>query len=85
MSNDKARFKIKILSLKKDYSFLRLTVDELADFNVINNVIEELFAKKGVDFSFEDILQLYQEKPSIFEQNSHLIGKEGIAGSIKND
>src|SRR4030042_4292615 len=82
--NDK-RFKIRTLSLEKDYSFLRLTVDEAVDFEVLKAVIEELYEGKGVAFLFGDILKLYEEKPYIFEKNQHIIRNEGYFKSLRED
>ena len=79
------RFKIKILSLKKDYSFLRLTVDELVDFDVVKTVIEKLHKKNGTIFYLEDILDLYKKRPGIFEKNKNVIRNEGYQKSLQED
>jgi spore coat polysaccharide biosynthesis protein SpsF len=71
--------------LDKDYSFLRLTVDEPLDFEVVSAVIKELYGKKGIGFSFQDILCLYKEKPHIFEKNKNIIRNEGYIKSLKKD
>lgn len=76
------RFKIKWLALEKDYSFLRLTVDEKIDFEVVKEVIEELYPQKDVFFNFEDIFLLYQKKPTIFGKNKHVIRNEGYLKSL---
>lgn len=76
------RFKIKWLALKKDYSFFRLTVDEKIDFEVVKEVIEELYPQKDVFFNFEDIFLLYQKKPAIFWKNKHVIRNEGYLKSL---
>ena len=79
------RFRIKTLPFENDYSFLRLTVDEAVDFEVIKAVLEEQLKKKGRIFLFKDILNLYREKPYIFEKNMHVIRNEGYLKSLKND
>lgn len=80
-----SRFKIKDLSLDKDCSFLRLTVDEELDFQVIKEVIEELYPTQGPAFTFDNLLALYQKKPQIFEKNMHLRRKEEYFRSLKEE
>lgn len=79
------RFKIKILSLDKDYSFLRLTVDEAVDFGVVKDVIESLYPRKAALFNFEDILRLYKDNRSIFMKNKNVIRNEGYLKSLEKD
>jgi len=79
------RFKIKTLALEKDYSFLRLAVDEAIDFEVVKGVLEELYPKKGIDFDFGDILALYRKKPDIFKKNVHVIRNEGYLKSLQEE
>ncbi len=79
------RFQTKWLALKQDYSFLRLTVDEMIDFEVVKEVIEELYPKKDIFFNFEDILSLYKIKPAIFEKNKHITRNEGYLKSLQQD
>ena len=82
--NDK-RFKIKTLSMKQSFDFLRLSVDKPVDLEVVRAIVEELYPTKGVDFSLEDILTLYRHKPFIFEKNKYVIRNEGYLKSIKED
>ena len=79
------RFKIKKLELDKDYKFLRLTVDELVDFEVVKMVIEQLYPIKGAAFNFEDILGLYQDNPGLFRRNEHIVRNEGYLKSLQKD
>lgn len=79
------RFRIKILSLDKDYSFLRLTVDEVVDFEVVRDVVEYLYPRKGALFNFKDILLLYKENRSIFKKNENVIRNEGYLKSLEKD
>ena len=52
------------LSNNKDYSSIRLTVDEPEDFKVIKNIITNF--KNNLFFSFEDIIYLYKKKKLFF-------------------
>lgn len=82
--NDR-RFKIKWLSLKEDYSFLRLTVDEPLDFEVVQSVIERLYPQTGGNFNLKDILALYQGEPALFKKNANIIRNEGYFKSLEKD
>lgn len=79
------KFKTYRFSLKKDYSFLRLAVDEKIDFEVIKKILEEIYPKKGVNFTLEDILNLRKEKPLLFQKNIHIIRNEGYLKSVQED
>ena len=79
------RFKIKWLSLKKDCSFLRLTVDEPLDFEVVQSVIERLYPKTDGNFDLKDILALYQGEPALFKKNANIIRNEGYFKSLEKD
>lgn len=62
-----------------DYSCLRWTVDEAADFRVIAKVFEH-FAPDRL-FGWQQILTFQQQKPETFSFNQHLIRDEGAAMS----
>lgn len=79
------RFKIKWLSLKEDCSFLRLTVDEPVDFEVVQSVIERLYPKTDGNFNLKDILALYQGEPALFKKNANIIRNEGYFKSLEKD
>jgi glutamate-1-semialdehyde 2,1-aminomutase len=69
--------KLKKFNLKnyKDYSFLRLTLDENVDFILIKEIIN--IFKGNLNFNLKNILDLYKNKKNIFLINSHLIRNEG--------
>ncbi|VAW48811.1 hypothetical protein MNBD_GAMMA03-468 [hydrothermal vent metagenome] len=81
---NKQRFKTKWLALDQDYSFLRLTVDEAVDFEVVKMVIES-FQDNGVLFNFQDILNLYKNNQALFQKNTHIIRNEGYLKSLQKD
>lgn len=69
---------------ESDYSSLRWTLDEKEDFEVINNVYDELYHEDRF-FMMEDILMLYELKPEIFAKNLKLKRNEGYEQSLQQD
>lgn len=69
------KFKTIILKSDRDYSALRWTVDEKADFRVVTNVLKELDYR--TDFSWKDVIELYQIKPDLFMHNQEIKRNEG--------
>jgi glutamate-1-semialdehyde aminotransferase/spore coat polysaccharide biosynthesis protein SpsF (cytidylyltransferase family) len=59
----------------KDYSFLRLTLDEKEDFILIEKIIK--YFKNNLNFNLKDILTLYKNQKNFFSINSHLVRNEG--------
>ena len=69
------KFKKFNLSLKDDFSFLRLTLDEPKDLKVINYVLSKF--KKNFLFSFEDIIKIYKSNKNVFNANMQITRNEG--------
>ena len=63
------------------YKFVRLTVDEQCDFEVIEQMIE----KAGLDKSWQYYADFYLEHDEISRLNRNIIRNEGYTKSIKND
>jgi len=61
----------------EDLSGLRWTVDEPADFEVVSNVFAH-FAP-DIHFSWQQVLQLQQERPKLFAANQKIIRNEGAS------
>lgn len=59
----------------QDLSAERWTVDEPEDFEVIQKVFEYFHPR--IDFGWEEVLELRQEKPELFAPNRHLKRNEG--------
>lgn len=59
----------------QDYSALRWTVDEPADFAVIEKVFRHF--QPRTDFTWREVLNLQLQQPEIFNTNQHLIRNEG--------
>jgi len=74
--------KFKKFNLKntKDYSFLRLTLDEKEDFILIEKIIKNF--KKNIYFNLKNILHFYKKNKRLFLLNSHIQRNEGSILSI---
>lgn len=68
-------FKKSSLEFREDYSALRWTVDEVADFEVIQNVFD--YFHPNIHFGWQEVLELYKKRPEIFFANRYLIRNEG--------
>jgi glutamate-1-semialdehyde 2,1-aminomutase len=69
------RFRIGLLRHHHDLSALRWTVDELADLDVVSKIFK--YFAPAIDFSWGDVLELYQQKPQLFAGNEALSRNEG--------
>ena len=69
------KLKIGYYPYKKDYSFLRLTIDEKQDLVCIKKIFN--YFKPNIYFKFIDIIKLYKKKPSIFKLNNKISRDEG--------
>ena len=59
----------------QDLSALRWTVDEPADFAVIENVYQHF--RPRIHFTWGEVLNLQRQQPDIFDTNQHLTRNEG--------
>lgn len=66
---------------KYNYNKVRLTVDELNDFKVI----EKLILKLGLDKTWQDYANYYIKEKSINKLNNSIIRNEGYFKSLKED
>ena len=69
------KYKTESIQHSEDLSVLRWTVDESADFEVIEKVFGHFHPK--IDFTWRDILALQKQNPEIFNVNQHLVRNEG--------
>jgi glutamate-1-semialdehyde 2,1-aminomutase len=69
------RFSTAAMQHSEDLSGLRWTVDEPADFAVIEKVFQHFLPR--TDFSWGEVLSLQQQQPEMFYINQHLIRNEG--------
>lgn len=64
-------------TLAENLSAQRWTVDEAADFAVIENIFAAFHPR--LDFSWLDVLRLQHDRPELFRMNEHLLRNEGAA------
>jgi glutamate-1-semialdehyde 2,1-aminomutase len=72
---ESGRFKTAAMQHNHDLSALRWTVDEPADFSVIEKVFEHFHPR--TDFVWGEVLNLQMQNPEMFNINQHLIRNEG--------
>ena len=73
--NNSDLFRISIIKNQKDYSNIRLTVDEKVDLNVVNKIYNEL--NQNSLFSWHEIIKLLNNKPELFMENNDIMRNEG--------
>jgi glutamate-1-semialdehyde 2,1-aminomutase len=69
------RFNIAAMQHTPDLSALRWTVDEPADFVVIEKVFQHFYPL--TDFKWSEVLSLQLQQPDFFNTNQHIIRNEG--------
>ena len=69
------KYKTEFMQHSENLSAIRWTVDELADFEVIEKVFRHFHPK--TDFTWVDILALQKQDPAIFNTNQHIFRNEG--------
>jgi glutamate-1-semialdehyde 2,1-aminomutase len=69
------KFNIDTKHNNKDLSALRWTVDEPADFTVIEKVFQHFHPR--IDFSWLDVLHLQHQQPTLFDLNQNIMRNEG--------
>jgi len=67
-----------------DLSWMRITVDEAADFKVVKAIIEHL-SPKNASFALNDIIGFLQARPDLQDINKHIIRNEGLQKSLKEE
>lgn len=79
---DSGLFKTDDLERESIHPEWRLTVDEPTDFTVIEKIYNHFNSN---DFSFFDVVEYLENKPSILEINSNISRNEGYEKSLKED
>jgi glutamate-1-semialdehyde 2,1-aminomutase len=72
---ESGRFDISGMRHTEDLSDLRWTVDESADFEVINNVFTHF--SPDIHFTWQQVLELQCSNPNLFAANTKIIRNEG--------
>ena len=70
-----AKIKTAGMQHREDLSALRWTIDEPADFMVIEKVFQHFHPR--TDFTWVEVLTLKNEQPELFNINQHIIRNEG--------
>ena len=69
------KFSIGEMVCNEDHSDKRWTVDEPADFNVVKNIFDNFLP--NVNFSWLEVLKLFDSRPELFEDNKDIVRNEG--------
>ena len=69
------KFEMAAMQHNQDLSALRWTVDELADFKVIEKVFQYFHPR--INFTWTEVHNLQLQKPELFGVNQHIIRNEG--------
>lgn len=69
------KFSIGEMVCNEDHSDKRWTVDEPADFNVVKNIFDSFLP--NVNFSWLEVLKLFDSRPELFEDNKDIVRNEG--------
>lgn len=72
---ESGKFNTAAMQHSQNLSTLRWTVDEPADFEVIQKVFQHFHPR--IDFTWSEVLDLQLQQPEIFNINQHLIRNEG--------
>lgn len=72
---ERGRFNTASMQYNEDLSTLRWTVDEPADFTVVEKVFQHFHPR--TDFTWGEVLNLQRTQPAIFNINQHIIRNEG--------
>lgn len=78
------RFKKLNYKAESDFSHLRMTVDEINDFELIKVILENIY-RENSDFSYMDVISFMTKKPNTLFINSNIKRDEGLAKSLKED
>lgn len=73
---ESGRFAVGNFTAPEDRSQERWTVDEPVDLEVVAQVFEAFHP--GLDFTWQEVLDLRNRQPDIFKANQHLIRNEGV-------
>lgn len=72
----KDRFRTGAHMPAQDWTDMRLSVDQLEDFAVVEAIYEALYEEGGRAFDFEDVARFLAAHPDVAELNRRFIGKE---------
>ena len=73
--NHSDRFRLADVESDVDNSYLRWTVDEEDDLQLVRQVYDQLYKPDDSAFEYEDVLRLIEEKPELKRINEHVAQK----------
>ena len=76
------KFYIHNIEFCDDFSKLRLTIDRINDFKLIQIIVGKI---KSRPILIKDILEIYKKEPKLFEINQNYVIDEGYLKSLKKD
>ncbi|MDZ4677659.1 MAG: aminotransferase class III-fold pyridoxal phosphate-dependent enzyme [Oligoflexia bacterium] len=79
-----SRFKISHYKNKKDHSHMRWTVDNAADFELVEKVYSSLYPENQ-KFGMDDIINFLEKNPQVSNLNKNTKRNEGFEVSLKKD
>ena len=80
--NNKDKFRIKNFASEKNMSSHRWTLDYQEDLELIRNIVKEI---KNRPILMNDVINLFNKKPNIFEINKKYSANEGLTRSLDED
>lgn len=84
IGNNRKIFRVGNVFNKKDLSYLRLTIDEGADWRLISQIFCLLYPKNE-QFGLNEILSLLKKRPDLIKLNAHIMPNEGYLKSLAQD
>lgn len=78
------KFNLKNISLKKDLSYLRWTIDYPQDLQFAREIYKRLYAKKPI-FLMKDILDVLEKEPYLQKINQGIVRNEGLLKSLSKE
>ncbi len=78
------RFRLLRISAPRRLGYLRWTVDEPRDLELVRKIYSSLEGKKKI-FLMEDVLRLLEQRPELLKINSGIRRNEGYYRSLKED
>jgi len=83
--NHTEQFAVKIVENETDDSKYRITVDEEADFHVVEAILKNLYIRERPYFGIEAIKKFFKANPEIYALNANIMRNEGLLKSLDED
>jgi len=83
--NHRDQFAFKIVENETDDSKYRITIDEEADFHVVEAILKSLYIRDSPYFGIEAIKKFLKANPDIYALNANIVRNEGLLKSLAKD